>query len=256
MKTHGSVRELVHFGWRTLRSHSRLVFSVVLTILALDVARAVVEKVLQHTPLGTLASVVLMLLLMWTIVGATVISLKLARGAHARYQDLFQPWKLTSRFFLSAVLSGVITLIPLAVAVCSTVFAVLGVAGFALLSPQAAVPLTREVFMAHATSLGALAGVLALLLVVGLCATLYLALRLSFARFAVIDGASVVKSLRESRALTHGIFWRVALFFVTIAGLNMLGAITIVGLLVTMPISAIAYAHLYQTLRGRVEDVA
>ncbi len=253
-KSHFSVKELIRFGWRTLRSHSRLVFSVVLTILALDVARAIVDKVL-HTPLGTLASVTLIMLLIWTIVGATAISLKLARGEHARYQDLFQPWKVTSRFLLAALLSGVVALAPLALAACATLFAVLGGAGFLMLSAQAAVPITREMFMVHAASLGAMAGLLVLFLVIGLCATLYLALRLSFVRFASIDGASVLKSLKESRTMTEGAFWRIAFFFIVIAVLNMLGAITVVGLLVTMPISAIAYAHLYQTLRGRVEDV-
>jgi uncharacterized membrane protein len=102
-----------------------------------------------------------------------------------------------------------------------------------------------------------LAGLLtALLVVCGLILLIipgiYLALRYGMVRFAIIDGAGVTDSLRKSAELTQGIKWHLFLFILAIIVINIVGAILLlVPLLVTVPVTMIAYAHVYQKLQGR-----
>jgi uncharacterized membrane protein len=102
-----------------------------------------------------------------------------------------------------------------------------------------------------------LAGLLtALLIVCGLVLLIipgiYLMVRYSMVRFAVIDGASVTDSLRKSAELTQGIKWHLLWFILAIIAINIIGAVLfLVPLLVTVPVTMIAYAHVYQKLHGR-----
>src|SRR6185369_698710 len=89
-----SIQEAVRFGWHKTRAHSGLVFQVVLTLLALQVANAVVGQVLKNTPLGFMASIVLGVAMFVLGLGATRIALLLARGEHAHYRDLMPPTNL------------------------------------------------------------------------------------------------------------------------------------------------------------------
>lgn len=80
---------------------------------------------------------------------------------------------------------------------------------------------------------------------------IYLMLRYSMVRFAIIDGVGITDSLRRSASLTRGIKWNLLLFFIVIIMLNIVGAILLlVGLLVSVPVTMIAYAHVYQKLHA------
>lgn len=91
-------------------------------------------------------------------------------------------------------------------------------------------------------------GGLILLIIPGL----YFLARFAMVRFAVLDGASVRESLKRSSALTEGVRGRILLFVLAAIGLNIVGAIFfLVGLLVTVPVTAIAHAHVYLKLKNR-----
>ncbi len=80
---------------------------------------------------------------------------------------------------------------------------------------------------------------------------IYLLLRYSMVRYAVIDGAGITDSLRRSAQMTVGVKWHLLGFFAVLVLLNILGAILLlVGLLITIPVSMIAYAHVYQKLHA------
>lgn len=195
-----SIEEALRFGWHKTREHSSLVFQVVLTILALQVATSVVQNTIGQTPLGILAIIVLSVLGVFLGAGAMHIALKLAHGTHAHYRDIMPPFTLVWPYFLSGLLAGLATL----------------------------------------------AGLI-LLVIPGI----YLALRFSMARFAVLEGARPVESLRKSTHITRGHRWHLLGFFLVLALLNIVGAILLlVGLLITLPVSAFAYAHVYLKLKG------
>ena len=102
----------------------------------------------------------------------------------------------------------------------------------------------------------ALANILAgIIIVVGfilfIVPGIYFALRFSMVRFAVIEGAGITGSLRKSSDLTDGIKWKLLAFLLVICLVNILGMLLFfVGLLVTIPVTMIAYASVYQKLHA------
>ena len=192
----------MRFGWHTMRAHSALVFRVVLTLLALEVARAIVQKVLAGSALGLLASLVLFAATAVLGIGATRIALRLAQGHSAHYADIVPPMRLLWPYIAASLLAGL-----------------------------------------------AVIGGLILLILPGV----FVAVRLSMVRFEVIDGAGIRESLNKSWALTEGHFWRLFLFMLALIVLNVLGALAfMVGLLISIPVTMLAYAHVYQKLKKGV----
>ena len=244
MKKTFSIKEPFVFGWQTMRAHSALVFKVALTMLALQVAFEIVMEVLVPSAIGMLAAIVLMVFLIVTGFGASIISLKLARGTVAHYKDLLPSVKFVVRYVLASILVGLMVLAPLLVAgiivaVVAVVFGVSFVGGT----------------VAHAyVSFWVLCVSISLLLAMALTLSGYLLLRYSFVRFAVVDTTTVLGSLGESVRLVRGHTLEVFGFFIALLALNLLGMLLfLVGLLVTIPVTMIAYAHVYQKLKGHVE---
>lgn len=85
-----------------------------------------------------------------------------------------------------------------------------------------------------------------------------LMIRLGFYKYLIIDkkDISITQALRESMILTKGITWKLFLFTVVLGLVNLVGFICFVaGLLVTIPLSAIAFAYVYNKLIRRLEPV-
>jgi uncharacterized membrane protein len=89
------------------------------------------------------------------------------------------------------------------------------------------------------------------------------ALATCFASYVIIDmdknvpvvGRSFWVAIKESYQMTKGMKWRLFGFFLVLFGINILGAIAlIVGLLVTIPVSMIALAAVYNKLKARVVE--
>ena len=219
-----SIGESLSFGWATLKAHSALVFKVVLTLLALEVALQIVSRVLAGTGLGFVASVVLVAALVWAGIGATLLSLKLAEHKAARFGDILPELSLSINYVLANLLAGVITIMPLIIG------------GIAIL----VVGFASGAFILHA--------IIGVLMAAGM---LYFMVRYSMVRFAALDGKGVTDSVRYSAAITHGHKWRLLWFIIVMLLLNILGAIVLlVGLLISIPVTMLAYAHVYTKLKG------
>lgn len=244
MTTPFSIKEAFLFGWHTVRAHSGLVFQVVLTLLAIQIVQAIVGKTLEHTALGALASVVLGVGGAVVGIGATVISLRLAAHAHTSYNDLIPPWGIIWRFVVAGIAAGVIIVLPLLGAgVLALITGLLSLASFVSFSEGGTLaPLAAGAAQLIATGL---------LLAVGAAGSIYLAVRYSMVRYAVIDHAGVRGSLHKSWRMTQGVMWKLLLFVLAALVLNLLGAIPFgLGLLITLPVTMIAFAHVYLKLKG------
>ena len=196
-----SICEALEFGWTKTKAHSGLLFRVMLTLFALDVASAIVHKVLNDTLLGVGAGVAFIVVGVIVGAGFTRILLRIAQGHAAHYQDLVPPARLVWYFFCASVVAGVITAVGLV----------------ALIIPG-----------------------------------IYLALRFSMVRFAVLDGAGITESLRQSGKETRGHKWHLLGLFLVLAGVNLVGLLLLyVGLLITVPVSGLAWAHVYLKLKTR-----
>ncbi len=249
-----SIREVFKAGWHTLRAHSRLVFAVVLTLFAMQIAQAVVDKSLGGTPMGGMALLVVGIAGAVLGVGATVISLRLAEHKHAEYRDLVPEWRILWRMVLGGIVAGILIVLPLVAAAGyvlvqlvnalgpGTVAALFESLGGSAEAAQAAWEAMYAVF--NGTTFMAIA--------VGALASAYFALRLAFARLAIVDGAGVIESLRRSWHLTRGAVAKLLLFALAAILVNLLGAIPFgLGLLLTIPLTLLALAHAYIKLKHR-----
>jgi uncharacterized membrane protein len=92
---------------------------------------------------------------------------------------------------------------------------------------------------------------LALLIVPGII----LLLMFMFSTFIVIERSlGPIDAMSESRRLTRGHKWQLLGFFGLLFLINLLGLLAlIVGILVSIPVSALAFVHAYRALGGKVE---
>jgi len=81
----------------------------------------------------------------------------------------------------------------------------------------------------------------------------FLAIRLGFFPYAIVDGgAGPVEALQKSWEITKGSFWHLFGLGIALALVNMVGVIALgIGLLVTVPTTAIAMAYVYRRLPER-----
>lgn len=94
---------------------------------------------------------------------------------------------------------------------------------------------------------------LILLIVPGIIASLVFA----FATYAVADrGLGPVEAFKESARITKGNRGKLFLLSLAMIGINVLGFLAlIIGLAVTVPVTALAFAHAYRTLESRASAI-
>lgn len=81
-----------------------------------------------------------------------------------------------------------------------------------------------------------------------------IAVRLRYFGYAIIEKKmGIIDSLKESYRLTKGQTWHLFLFALALCGINILGFIPVgLGLLITIPISIIAVAYVWEKLQGNM----
>ena len=79
----------------------------------------------------------------------------------------------------------------------------------------------------------------------------FVSVRFKFFPFVVLDNpnASIKELITRSYRLTRGYFWQTLGFLLLIALFNVLGIMTIIGFILTVPISLFAAAYYYEKLR-------
>jgi uncharacterized protein DUF975 len=236
-----SAKEAIIFGWHKLKSHSGLVFGVVLTMFALQLASSVVEKVLEDTVLGFAASLVFTVAGIVLGAGMTLVFLRLAKGEHTQYREIVPKAGLVWKYFCVSVITGVIAFLPVMAG---------GLISLVLLVSTGSINFADGDPTYVAEHLGALVAA-AVIMAVSAVGAAYLSLRYSMAKLVTLEGGDIVESIRKSSKLTHGVKWRLVFFVLAILALNLLGFIAlVVGLLVTIPVSMLAFSHVYLRLKG------
>ncbi|MDO8565906.1 MAG: hypothetical protein Q7S04_01835 [Candidatus Moranbacteria bacterium] len=84
---------------------------------------------------------------------------------------------------------------------------------------------------------------------------IYFSLKYQFYGYLIIDkNFQPFEALKKSAVMTVGIKWKLLGFSFALVGLNIAGALLlVVGLLVTIPISILAYVYVYRELSKRLE---
>jgi uncharacterized membrane protein len=89
-------------------------------------------------------------------------------------------------------------------------------------------------------------------LIVFILPGIYLAVTLKFYMYEIVEhGTKPWDAIGKSYALTKGHFWKLFFFNMILLLLNIAGALLLgIGLLFTVPVSMIAYTHVYRRLEG------
>lgn len=97
-------------------------------------------------------------------------------------------------------------------------------------------------------------------LITVLCTTLvmlipgiYIAVRFKFYPYILLENEhlKITEAVKLTEKLTRGLFWQLFWFFIIIAVLNIVGMLAFgVGLILTIPVSVFAIAHMYRKLQG------
>lgn len=211
-KQHFSFKEIFMFGWAKTQQHA---WFIVLTFIIMGV---ITNSVGRSPFLGGIVHLLVGLSL-------TSIALTMVRGHHFTFADLFTPI-LSRNKVLKYVGLSLMYIIPLMFAI-----SILN-ASFIIRSSMFALPLAL---------LGALLGLL----------SLYSIFRFMFYPFLVIEheNTKFVDLIKISHAITGGPNLVPSLiFFALVIILNAVGALVVVGLFITVPISLLATAHMYTRL--------
>lgn len=80
----------------------------------------------------------------------------------------------------------------------------------------------------------------------------FMSVRLMFVELILMDtDLTAVQSLRESERITRGEFWRLVLLGLAFGGVIILGILAlVVGILVAIPVTMLAYVHVYRALQS------
>lgn len=84
---------------------------------------------------------------------------------------------------------------------------------------------------------------------------IYIALTYQFFSYLIVDKElGALEALKRSGEITKGVKWQLLGFSLALLALNLVGALLLlVGLLVTIPVSALAYVIVYRALAQRLE---
>jgi hypothetical protein len=209
-----NLEELFMFGWKKTKEHYWFLLGVLAINLVLNIATS---------PAPFVNAIVSLLLSIATV----SVLLQVVNGHVPVYKDLlkpFQNYKITWHYFLGALL------IICAFALCFGVIALLF--------------LPFMSFPGH-TPLAILS------LVIVICAAVYAIIRLQFFKYFIVEDENTgpIEAMKKSIAITKGQFWDLFVFLFAIAAINLIGLlVVVVGLLVTVPVTLIAYTYLYKKL--------
>lgn len=221
METTLSVRESIRYGWHTFKQRPWFLIGVTLLIGVINVVIPG-SKESYGLPVIVIIEVIAFLVGLLVQLGGTSFALRAHDDVAAtKLKDLWRP-QLYLRYAGTTILTLIVVLIALGIPV----------------------GITYGLY----TYVGNIAFLALILLIPGII----LAIALSFTTYLVVDqGTGPVAALKESMRITKGNRGKLLLLGIAVTLLNLLGLICLfVGLLVTLPISALAMVHAYRVLSG------
>jgi hypothetical protein len=86
---------------------------------------------------------------------------------------------------------------------------------------------------------------------------LYIAIKFQFYSYLIVDkNLGPIEAFKKSAILTKGVIQNLALFWLMLAGINIMGFIALgVGLLATIPVSWLANSYVYRRLQLQAENM-
>jgi uncharacterized membrane protein len=218
IKKHFSFEETVRFGWAKTVQHAWFLF---LTFI-------ITEIILNAVKFTPFLNVVVALFVGLSLAS---ISLVISRDQHFTFADLYNP-----------------LLSPLRVIKFIALTAIYSIPGFLLLMSY----IVREFGAPYNYNSPSFFVAGTIFCFVFAVPVVYFSVRLKFFPYVLLDNehASIKEILTKTYRLTTGHFWPVLAFLLALAAINTLGFLFfVIGLLVTVPVSLFATAHVYNKLK-------
>jgi hypothetical protein len=238
-----TLADVIRYSWETYRTRMGLCIGVVALVFGLNVAfsvfSAAVQNVLDHSgaepPVVRIVSGVTRLVgvvfQLWLTSGQMLVLLKVARGQFATASEVFHGGRYLLRVILATILAGLV------------VMGVLVLTGIPL-AVGAVIFRGDTTILPFVLVLGAVPPILGFI---------YALARISQYMYVIIDrDTSALNSLKASAALTNGQVGKLLVLWALASGINMLGLLScLVGLIVTVPYTALLLAVVYVALAGQ-----
>ncbi|MCL4456392.1 MAG: pilus assembly protein PilP [Nitrospirae bacterium] len=235
-----SIKEALAFGWRTVKGNLwffiKLQIAAFLILIVMSLISVLLEKVFPLQQAGALSITLVILSLTLGIVFSIVpsviyigfikISLRFCDDETPEFIELFSHYRLIFKYLFASLF-----------------FAVFVFGGAGLISLG---------FLSEAVS-----GILKVVpAIAGTVLAIFLSLTFFFSPYAVVDkGFGPLNALRVSYLITKGAKLRLFLFLLLILAVNFVGALLlVVGLLITIPLTMVAFAHIYRGLATAAEE--
>jgi uncharacterized membrane protein len=225
-----SIKEAVRYGWETFKANKKLlILSSLVFLIASNLPSY--ESLERHfsAPIGHILAIAFFIISSIVTIGWYKLLLGLMDGRKPSLNELFSHKRLFFRYVFTLVAFFAIAGIPL------IVFSLLAVAAYSVSFPLS-------------IALGA----------VGVVLSIYASLRYMFAITLVIDKeVSLGSSFKESARMTESVKWRLVCLCIVTGLVAFLGILAFgIGLLVSLPISTLAFLHVYRKLLPLKADAA
>lgn len=223
MKTF-SIKGALNRGWEIFKGNKKLLILATLVFLLIT---GIENSDMWFPEIPVLIRIIigLVLFILVTIVqiGWYKFLLKVYDGEAARIKELFTHKELFFKYLGTLILFMLIIGIPVLIG---------GAAAAGVLSLSSGYVL------------------LAIIMAAAVLASLYLAIKYGFSLVLAVDtDLKIRETFKTSARMTDGIKLKLAGFFIIMALLNILGIIALlVGLLVSIPVTMLAYMYVYRTL--------
>jgi hypothetical protein len=220
----------IQSSWDLVKKHLKF---LLLSTIASAVILIVLQELQNITEGREILSIFAMILS--TVVGIAVslgwaqVILKLIRHGKTTWSDFQTDTKIWVHYFLARIMYGIVSLISVTIA---------------------AVPVFMLIFLSIYNVPFLIIGSIAFIL--GLSLFAWLLTRYIFVSFVAIDHPNLNgwKLLKESAKVTKGNMWRLFGFLLMITLINVIGLLfLIVGLIITVPVTMIATAYVYDHLK-------
>ncbi len=215
------IAEAFKFGWHTVIKNLGLFIPAAIIILFVKIIYALTSQHMQKGMIFLVFFIIFLIVSVALQLGIIKICLGESRERKMRLADLFSC--LTTRKLLHGIVGSIIyQLIVIAGCLIALAFA----------------------NILHLPFLTILAGIL--LIFPGI----YFAIKYKFFIYFILDKSNNAgESLKASAIITRNHMWKLFLFYILIFIINIIGVLVIgVGLLVTLPLSMLAEAHVYRKL--------
>ncbi|MDE1875146.1 MAG: hypothetical protein KGH68_03715 [Patescibacteria group bacterium] len=95
-----------------------------------------------------------------------------------------------------------------------------------------------------------------LFFLIGGLAYMFVIIKLQFATLAIVEGMGPIEAFKRSFKLTEECFWKTLGLVILVAVISIIGALTVIGTILTLPISIIAVGKAYDVLKGHHHPAA